>query len=399
MFVALNDKGGKVNLMRGITKSRNGVTYYCPHCREPVIMKCGQTRLWHFAHQPLSKCLFSGRLESAFHAEGKKDLYVHFNAINPEAELEAYLPEINQRPDVYFTDPLKRRALEFQCASVPEEDIQSRTKGYLHQGIDVLWVLGGKRFRRKGRTFRLSRMDQQCIRASFPRLSHPFSSPYQLYFYCPHTKLLLTIYNLRSISIQTFTGSFHYQPLHGITADGLFSPRSQPSQYPSLMNDYLNHKRHLRIRLVRHIGFSEKFIHRFLYSKGLTYSMHPGWVGLPHSDYLTIETPSTIWQAWIYAAFLYEKKRTSVTVAEILQGLKQGIKKGYFKTRQLNCRHASITQAVFTYVEQLCILGILRRTDNDSYQIAPTARKKTYSLIDRYKEDALIIDFLDKYKA
>jgi len=115
---------------------------YCPGCGEKVIFKQGVINQAHFAHGSQSLCQTFSEGETAAHLEGKLLIYEWLKKEGIQVELEAYLPELNQRPDLLVRYEKDIVAIEFQCSPISKEKIRARTVGYVQKGIKVIWILG-----------------------------------------------------------------------------------------------------------------------------------------------------------------------------------------------------------------------------------------------------------------
>lgn len=140
MFVAINQRGEKVWAKEVIEHS---VAYFCPSCQSPVRLKKGKVLATHFAHVALRDCQSLSEGETAEHLAGKSLLLEWLPA---QAELEAYLPNLKQRPDVLWGN----LAFELQCSSLPFERFLERTQNYLRHRYYPWWILG-KQFHPKKR--------------------------------------------------------------------------------------------------------------------------------------------------------------------------------------------------------------------------------------------------------
>ncbi|GAQ01189.1 competence protein [Companilactobacillus farciminis] len=56
-------------------------------------------------------------------------------------EEEFFLPEIQQRPDIFLVD--QKIAIEYQCALLKINLLEERILGYRRLGIKSIWILGG----------------------------------------------------------------------------------------------------------------------------------------------------------------------------------------------------------------------------------------------------------------
>ncbi len=140
-----------------LSRNEAGQRLVCPGCGEAVIFKNGREKIPHFAHQINQECRSLSEGETAEHLAGKELL---LRLLPAEACLEAYLPELAQRPDLLW----RRLAVEFQCSGITARRFQERTHNYLVQGYDPWWILG-RRFL-PGRGLRWSQLTKAVVRAS-----------------------------------------------------------------------------------------------------------------------------------------------------------------------------------------------------------------------------------------
>lgn len=107
----------------------------CPGCKEPVIFKKGRIKLPHFAHKPHTKCFSFSEGETAEHLMNKSFFHQWSGG-----QLEAYLPQLKQRPDIL----VHSLAIEIQCSPLSFERYIERTKNYQKHGYQPWWLLGNK---------------------------------------------------------------------------------------------------------------------------------------------------------------------------------------------------------------------------------------------------------------
>ncbi|WP_010302040.1 competence protein CoiA [Kurthia senegalensis] len=141
MLVALSERHKLVFLegvqsresLKQIRKQRR---FFCPACRRPVTLKIGETMTPHFAHKQSERCIahFSEG-ESAIHLAGKKQLHTLLKRF-ANAQLEQYIPTIQQRPDVFIAP----YAIEFQCSPLSLDAFQQRNRGYASMNIVPIWI-------------------------------------------------------------------------------------------------------------------------------------------------------------------------------------------------------------------------------------------------------------------
>ncbi len=79
---------------------------------------------------------------------GKELLYRWFKRQNVHVEIEHYLPEIQQRPDIFIERAGRKIAIEYQCANLSIEQLYKRTYSYWRAGIQVIWIIGGNQLKK-----------------------------------------------------------------------------------------------------------------------------------------------------------------------------------------------------------------------------------------------------------
>ena len=57
-----------------------------------------------------------------------------------QVNLEPYLKELSQRPDLLVTIDEEQFAVEFQCSTISHEKWQQRTMGYERNDIQAIWL-------------------------------------------------------------------------------------------------------------------------------------------------------------------------------------------------------------------------------------------------------------------
>ena len=140
MIIALDAKNSLVCARN--CKSLPKQSYKCPACKQAVILKSGAVRIPHFSHTSLTDCESFSEGETKEHLQGKELLYSFFSGLGIESELEVYLPELKQRPDIFL--PGYGVAIEFQCSSLSGLKMMKRSEGYREAGYSVIWIAGGK---------------------------------------------------------------------------------------------------------------------------------------------------------------------------------------------------------------------------------------------------------------
>ena len=165
MLIAENSLGEKINistLTHETIEMNRQHKWYCPGCKEEVVIKNGEVMRPHFAHKSLLNCFLYTENESEEHLKGKEIIATNCEAFDIPYELEAYLPKLKQRPDVLIKNKL---AIEFQCSSLSIERFNERTQSYLDNGYQVIWIVG-KQFQLKKQ---LSALQKHFLYLSFEK--------------------------------------------------------------------------------------------------------------------------------------------------------------------------------------------------------------------------------------
>ncbi|MDR0922120.1 MAG: hypothetical protein LBM95_07050 [Lactobacillales bacterium] len=150
------DKAGKVihllELEQTRIKAMKRQEFFCPGCKGRVILKCGEVKQPHFAHVHLTDCQMFSEGETPEHL-ALKEIFLNWANREYQAELECYLPELAQRPDILLDGLI---ALEIQCSPLTIERLVERTENYLLHKYKPIWLCG-KKLHLKGKLSTLQR--------------------------------------------------------------------------------------------------------------------------------------------------------------------------------------------------------------------------------------------------
>lgn len=121
---------------------------YVPGCKQKLIVKAGKQKAMHFAHYKKTCHLFSEG-ETQEHLQGKYQLYHWLKEIGLNSQIEAYMSNLKQRPDIISSlQSGEKIVFEFQCAPISTEKLISRSYGYANKKLKFFWILG-QRYRLK----------------------------------------------------------------------------------------------------------------------------------------------------------------------------------------------------------------------------------------------------------
>lgn len=119
----------------------------CKLCGEPMGIRQGLVRAWHFYHLAVCTSDYAQHPESAEHLSAKQHILEfmcgQFKESLDSAETECALPEINRVADVLLIFKTGWRvAHEAQLSSITTGELAKRTADYRRAEIDVYWWLG-----------------------------------------------------------------------------------------------------------------------------------------------------------------------------------------------------------------------------------------------------------------
>lgn len=362
MFVARRESGGRIHLLhnrdeKALLTMREKERFFCPICQREVQLKLGKQKRWHFAHKKTNQCLIEWERESAYHMRGKERLYRWIQSQGFHVEIEYYLPEIRQRPDILIEMPARKIAIEYQCASLSTEQLLKRTQSYWQAGIQIIWILGGNQLKRYSAYWlSLSSFHTSCLQA-YPQ---PF-----LLFFCPNEKLFIKCSLLTPFSSNVYFSQILPFPIRKTTLADLFHPI--PFMKERLQQEWQNKKNHFRTNVLPMWNYSHKSLLRLLYQHHLTPSCFPSEIGVPLPSAFAFQTHSFVWQAYLYLDFL---ERFEMGEYFSLQSVFSYIhKRKQIRQRVLPYFSQDLWKCAITeYVIFLCKVGIIEEVSKHKYR-------------------------------
>jgi competence protein CoiA len=359
LLIAMLQNGEMVSLAGRWTKERliplKRETFFCPACRQEVVLKLGNHRIPHFAHKKGTACPYEHEPESTRHVTGKLDLFEWLKRQGIPAKLEPYLPSVQQRPDILLQYRHHAYALEYQCSAISEPLFQKRNDAYRLAGIRPIWILGAHHLRCQSNMphhVAIPRF-QWMFAHHFPFVPRPL-----LFYYCPHTKRLTRLVRLIPLSVRRAFAIPLVFPLHSLSfSDLLFS--SAASLPPSFWGEWLHHKKQWRLTFTLYPNKTTRLICADFYRFGIIPSLFPTEAGWPlHHGYL-LEAPPFIWQTYVLILLLRSEGRT-VPLHSIYRFIEERIRTGRIALRVLPlAKGQRYTQAVYEYLQLLTKLGYI----------------------------------------
>ncbi|ASB90109.1 competence protein CoiA family protein [Bacillus sonorensis] len=368
MFSAKLDGGRLICLADGykadeLRQLRKKQRFYCPVCHHEVDLKVGDLKLHHFAHKPDSACTVSHEPESLYHLKGKRLLYEWLKQQRIKAVLEPYLRQISQRPDVLVDDGKRKTAIEFQCAALSMTEYQKRTSGFLKQGIQPFWMIGGNRFKRLSNSFfQLSAFHWQFCEES--------GMPPRLVFFCPEQKAFLILEHLIPFLTNKTSASCRVLPLQQTDLQALSSIQ-KPSPYQ--LEGWKRNVRSFRMKPPRFLSKDARQIAALFYENfQIPLPFFPSEVFLPVASGSIFVQPVYVWQGYLY---LFLMKHSSFRLKSAVLYMNQLVRHEELKLRW-NKREKAVS-AVTEYIRLLHDKGFLTK-ENDMYiparQVSPGLR-------------------------
>ncbi|WP_099362292.1 competence protein CoiA [Fredinandcohnia onubensis] len=367
MFVALRENGEYISLAENwkrsdLLKLRSNENFLCPACHSKVQLKAGMKKTHHFAHLKGVECSVKTEPESEYHLEGKRQLYRWFQAQGYKVQLEPFLPEISQRPDLLVTTEDKRYAIEYQCSQIDYPLFKKRSDSYKNKGIVPIWILGAKWFKRQS-TYSVRLSPFQWLFAT------SFNQPFQpsILYYCPDTSTFIKLSNLQPFTTsETFcTIQFHKENVHS------FPKLLVPNHTTITLQSLWVRKKHkwrasYSIYSSNHIA---SFL-SFLYQNRIPPAHLPAEAGLPVRSAYWFHTPPMIWQMWMVLDLLLPLRvGDTFFFSKVMEVISKRIASKHITVRHLPLIfHTQYSLAVEEYLHLLVKAGKLKKLTQTKYQ-------------------------------
>ncbi|WP_040758318.1 competence protein CoiA [Sporosarcina newyorkensis] len=290
-----------------LRKWREDETFYCPQCKEKLILKVGDVMIPHFAHRQQTNCRDSfSEGESPTHLLGKTQLYELFSRHALNVNLEPFLVDVRQRPDLLVTWQDTAVPIEFQCSVIPLSLVQQRNAGYHMLNMLPIWIV----------------LTPQTIHATSAATLSIRISQFHHFFIRQINDRITILLTYHPLSEQ-----FHYLShmihLHGSTyavrhlilrIDKQTVPFATPAApNPTEIEELTRHYQSARRKYLRSvIGYNPLGIHnRFLracYEMRIQPIQLPSWVGVPTAGQEAFKQPDCEWQLLLVAAMRETRK-------------------------------------------------------------------------------------------
>jgi len=369
LFVAINKKGEYISIFKQtntqIHKLKMDGPYFCPLCHEEVILKAGSIKLPHFSHKNI--CQVKGTGESISHLKGKTILYEWLMNQGFQVELEYFLEEVNQRPDLFVQINNSHFAIEFQCSVIPVSQLLGRINNYRQNGIISFWIIDDKLIKKyPNQIMELSDFNGCFIQNHF--------SNYPFILAIDTEKEQFIVYS--NLYPYSSTRALYQRQVYSTncTFKELINniPQSISNSNNRLWLKYI--EKWIRAISIEPNAFKNLFL-QYLYRNHIHPLELPEVVGIPVRSMYLIKNSPFEWQAYIFIRFLYQQSiGTKFTIKQIENFLIYSMKKNY------HMRHVNLTneysniEPVINYLEMLTRLKFLERK-GDSFIITKAFHK------------------------
>lgn len=390
MLTAIRRDGTLVKLLprrskEALKKEKEKEEFFCPECKEKVIMKIGTKKMEHFAHQKGSQCVESYERETDYHINGKIQLYDWLEIQQFKPRLEPYFPSIRQRPDISVSCFERNYALEFQCSVIPPELMVKRTNQYQSEKIIPIWILGGKNIKRKGKgKVSLSSFDYLFLTKSPSNL-------WYLPAYCPTSKIFILLTSITPVTSKNALSEISIFSHPSFLFHQLIAPVKK--KITCNLHDWKHEIQIQKSSLLLQGYHSNQFI-KELYLRSMNILLLPAIIGLPVPNSPMIETPPLIWQAYLFIDHLHQTKKNVITFDEVYRSFMKRIQKQQIKLRTLPLvSDYDPSKPLIEYLQLLSRLKVLETVNDTVYKLNQEVKIPEHCTMQQQQEDSFYQKF------
>jgi competence protein CoiA len=365
MLTAICENGGRICLADikntfTLQALKEKESFFCPTCKEKMILKICLKKVSHFAHYRASSCSEQFENESSYHLDGKQKLYHWLKGQGLEPELEFFDQAIQQRPDIRFSYQNTRYAVEYQCSTIPESLFIKRTSTYQQNGYTPLWILGGNQLLRKSPPL-ISLSDFQYLSLVMGK-TNTF-----LPYFCPNSNRFILLRQIIPVTIRNCFASISINPPDMVNIDDLINPHNQfPTSIKHWRKEISSFKQNYSQKPQ---SFSDPFLKQ-LYTNHLHLLYLPPEIGLPVLHGAYIRTPPVIWQGFLYLDVLRNCAPGEIfSFAFVYQAFKNRVNKKQITLRLLPLGEGNASIAVLEYLHTLCDSQYLTMINKQTFKV------------------------------
>ncbi|WP_175638302.1 competence protein CoiA family protein [Metabacillus schmidteae] len=360
MFVAIDQEGMMINVAekkwsrQRLMKLRSERSFICPTCKQEVDLKIGSIIAAHFAHKKYGECsTVKGNYESEYHMKGKHDLYHWFHRQHgiESVQLEPYIQETRQRPDLYIEYNQRKIAIEYQCSTIDMRSFKKRSQLYKQEGISYLWILGAKTLTRVGKqSYQLSPFQWNFV------IKKKNAAPY-LYAYCPNLRSIIVLYHILPFSSRTVISEHKHYPLPATSFQDVM--KLQTHNKGNLRKEWLQKIKKFRLKPPGFQSKQSSRFHQYLYQMvHLPPSYLPSYAFLPLVYNYIFESPVYVWQGLILLFIQSIPLYGSFRVHDVYYAISMRMNDGFITVRSLT-EPVSFITAIDAYLKKLAVLKVV----------------------------------------
>ncbi|NQD65274.1 hypothetical protein HP456_05000 [Bacillus haikouensis] len=335
--------------------------FLCPHCSAPLILKVGHIKIPHFAHAANKPCPYQSRNETPMHVWSKALLFKRLTQLYEDVELEYYLKNIRQIPDLFINLKGERIAIEVQCSTIPVSEVKFRTEGYRKERIHPLWILTQPVSR--SIPLKLTTFQQAFLRFS-PDLN------YFLLHFEPEKKSFTIFPNLTPVSSNLFLHSKQIViPLNEITLPISISPPGTNDS--NLLKNWWGYRQKWIYNKVNYNSLRDNSFLKEVYEEGDTIIYLPLFIGLPVIPHMGIVKNHPVeWQYYLFKDVM--KKYRSFTKEMMDNAMTRRMAKGDIEMRDfpLSNGETGMQSIISDYLALLEKVGVVSSGEGKTYTLS-----------------------------
>ncbi|MDM5206992.1 competence protein CoiA [Cytobacillus kochii] len=338
-------------------------SFYCPECKDVVILKNGIFKKSHFAHKPHSQCFESYEKESEIHLKGKLLLYDLLKKYYRNVEIEKYFVNIHQRADLSFEHNGGVYAIEFQCSIIPTKIVHKRTNGYIKSGIKPLWILSHQQLHTIGNHL----FSFTAFHYSF--LQQTSANKFIIPILNVDTENLYLLSHLLPISTKKSFAHLDLKPLRSHNLYELLNLRNNRMRmsFSSWLQERENIKRYGSFK---YSSFSKRFKDE-IYRCGFHMGNLPDFCGLPVRGSAKLSTSPIQWQTYIFIDILRHEELFSLEDAYDSMQCR-------LERKDIRIRvevPIDLKEVIDAYLYLLNIIKVIEKIDGSTFQIRSSDMK------------------------
>ncbi|MFA9555806.1 competence protein CoiA [Evansella sp. AB-rgal1] len=374
MFIAKRENGTEISLIHtkwskiDLMIDRNTNLYFCPLCKEEVILKLGSIQTWHFAHKPSSSCEYSRGGETEAHIKAKILLNRWLTDHGYSSSIECYLPEIKQRADVLATIENKRYAFEIQHSFIDEKQFVKRHKCYLSLGIEPFWIGLHTTSKEKKDTLTSSTSLHNLLIRNYPilhsvyiNIDEPSWSVLTNYLYISSQKIM----------VQRFKASFFISPKQFLELNNFQLEISTHDYFYSYYSIWITETKKKRVKVYLSMNKLERYMLTIFQNYQVNLNYFPALANIPLKSNFYIQSPPQWWQSWIVITIINETPlQKSIAITSICEKIRLMIDRRIFCLRRLPVPDRELIRfTILEYFDVLSYFGVLEKMYSGVYKV------------------------------